>query len=501
MTRRFGVAKVEEVPLFLGLFLFIRRKNMFDVAVIGGGVVGGLIFRALTSYDMKVCLVEKEPDVSTGASGANSGIVHAGFDAVPGSQKAKFNVLGAKMMKEVCRQLSVEYKNNGAFVIGYSDEEKRTLLELKERGEINGVSDLEVIDQDALRKYLPSVSERATCALFAKSSAIVCPYSLAIASIGNAMDNGGELFREFKVVDVKKDDEGFTLMSEKGKEVRARYVVNAAGIYSDYVASLFGEDGFKIRARKGEYYLLDKSVAGICPYTVFTCPTEKGKGILVSQTADGNLILGPTAEFCEKGDTSTTHVGLKSVADRAKDMINGIDFSNIITSFSGLRAVSEKGDFTIERSSACKGLFNVVGVESPGLTSAPAIAEYVAGEVASDLGRGKNESFDPTRKPYSVKGMKREERNELISKNPAYGEIVCRCETVSLGEIEDAIHRNPGAVTVDGVKRRVRAGMGRCQGGFCQGKILELLKSSLGVSEYEIRKKGGNSYILEKIDD
>ncbi len=474
---------------------------MYDVLVIGAGVVGGLIFRELSRYDVKVGLVDKEPDVGMGASGANSGIVHAGFDAKPNTNKALFNVKGAKMMETVCAELGVEYKRNGAFVIGYSDEERDILEDLKKRGEINGVQSLSVIGKDELKKLVPNVSDRATCALFAKTSAIVCPYSLAIASVGNAMDNGGEFIREFEVAKVEALDGIFNLISTDSKKVTARYVINAGGVYSDKIASLFGDDTVNVKARKGEYYLLDKSVAHVTPYTLFTCPTEKGKGILVSQTADGNLLLGPTSEFCEKDDTSTTFSGLKEVAEKAKQMIDGIDFSNVITSFSGLRAVSDKGDFVIERSKLCKNLFNVCGIESPGLTSSPAIAEYVASEVAKDLNLNKKSSFNPCRKPYSLKHLSIEERNELINKNSAYGEIVCRCETISLGEIEDAVKRNPKAVTIDGVKHRVRAGMGRCQGGFCQSKVLDVLKKELCVSEYEIRKKGGKSYILERNDD
>ena len=474
---------------------------MFDVVVIGAGVVGGLIFRELTKYDLSVCVVDKEVDCAMGASGANSGIVHAGFDAKVGSKKAEYNVKGASMMQKVCRELSVEYKKNGAFVLGFSDEDKLTLEDLLNRGIQNGVEGLEVLDREKLVEYIPNVSKGATCALFAKTSAIVCPYSLAIASVGNGMDNGGEYLREFEVDQVSFEKGVHTIKAKDGREVQALYVINAAGVYSDEIARLFGDDSYSIRARKGEYYLLDKSVAGITPYTIFTCPSEKGKGILVSPTADGNLILGPTAEFCEKSDTSTTHEGLASVSEKAREMIDGIDFSGTITSFSGLRAVSSKGDFSIERSQKCEKLFNVCGIESPGLTSSPAIAEYVAKEVANDLGKVKKANFNPYRKPYSVKGMSLDERNELIKKNSSYGEIVCRCETVTLGEIEDAITRNPKAITIDGVKHRVRAGMGRCQGGFCQGKILELLKKELGVSEYEVRKKGGNSFILERNDD
>lgn len=474
---------------------------MFDVLVIGAGVVGGLVFRELSRYDLNVCIVDREPDVSMGASGANSGIVHAGFDAKPGSKKAEYNVKGARIMQRVCSELSVEYKRNGALVIGFSDDEKQTLTELKARGESNGVEGLEILDKESLQSLLPSVSKKATCALFAKTSAIVCPYSLAIASIGNGMDNGGEFIREFEVEKAEWNGEYYTVKATDGREIQARYVVNAGGIHSDKVASIFGDDSYSMRARKGEYYLLDKSVANITPYTIFTCPTEKGKGILVSPTADGNLILGPTAEFCEKDDTSTTHEGLADVAQKAKAMIDGIDFSNTITSFSGLRAVSSIGDFSIERSKKAKNLFNLCGIESPGLTSSPAIAEFVSSEIAKDLSASKKANFNPYRKPYSVKSLSISERNELIKQNPSYGEIVCRCETISLGEIEDAIKRNPKAITVDGVKHRVRAGMGRCQGGFCQGRVLELLKKELGASEYEIRKTRGNSYILERNDD
>lgn len=474
---------------------------MFDVAVVGGGVVGGQIFRQLTRYDLKVCLIEKEADIAMGASQANSGIVHAGFDAKEGSKKAEFNVKGARMMEKVCAELGVEFKRNGAFVVGFSDEDKITLENLKQRGETNGVEGLEVIGKEDLLSYLPDISKSATCALYAKTSAIVCPYSLAFSAVGNAMDNGGELFREFKLVKVEKQNGFYNLISDSDKQVQAKYVVNASGLFSDEVAKLFGDDSLSIKARKGEYYLLDKSVAGITPYTIFTCPTEKGKGVLVSQTADGNLIVGPNAEFTEKGDTSTTHAGLSDVMQKARLLFPTLDFTNTITSFSGLRSVSSVGDFIIEKSKKADNLFNVSGIESPGLTASPAIGEYVAEFVAKEFNAKLKSDFNPIRAPYSVKNLSREQRNALIRKNPSYGEIVCRCETISLGEIEDALTRNPKAVTVDGVKRRVRAGMGRCQGGFCQGRILELLKTSLGVSEYEVTKKGGNSYILEKNND
>ena len=342
---------------------------MFDVAVVGGGVIGGLTLRELTRFNLKVCLLEKENDVSMGASKANSGIVHAGFDALVGSKKAKFNVLGNKMMEKVTSELGVKFRRNGSLVVGFSAEEKKVLLELKQRGEVNGVEELEIIERDELVKLEPNISNDAKYALKAPTGGIVCPYELTIASIGNAMDNGAQLYTNFNLICAKKVEDGFLLKAEDGREVKSKLVVNCAGLNSGKVASLFGDNSIKIGARRGEYLLLDKESGDFVSHTLFFTPTVKGKGILITQTVDGNILLGPTACEQEGGCTDTSESGLKFVEEKAGQMCKNLPLFNTITSFAGVRAFSEKHDFIIEESQVVKGLINVAGIESPGLTA------------------------------------------------------------------------------------------------------------------------------------
>lgn len=470
---------------------------MFDVTVIGGGVVGGLILRELSKYDLKVCLLEKREDVAMGQSKANSGIVHAGFDAPVGSLKAKFNVLGNKMMAGVCADLGVECKNNGSLVVAFSEEELKTLFELKERGEKNGVEGLTVIDRAQLVKMEKNISDDAVGALYAPTGGIVCPYKLTIASIGNAMDNGAELFTEFEVLSVKVEDGGYTLISADGREVKSKIVINCAGIGSEKIANLFGDYSFKVGGRKGEYILLDKESRGFVKHTLFFTPTAKGKGILVSPTVDENVILGPTAELVDDGNTETTAEGLNEVQQKAMKMCKGVPFFNTITSFAGTRAYCDRHDFIIEHS-AIKGLINCAGIESPGLTASPAIAEYVVGTLVKELIElKKKDSFNGKRKADDFfNKMSVEEKNALIKENKAYGRIICRCEQITEGEIVRAIKTNPKATTIDAVKRRTRSGMGRCQGGFCQPQVAEIIARELSLPLEKVTKSGKGSYLL-----
>ncbi len=469
---------------------------MYDILVIGGGVVGGMILRELSRFNAKICLLEKESDVAMGASRANSGISHAGFDAKEGSLKAKFNVLGASMMPKVTEELGVKYKNNGSIVVGFNDEDMETLQGLYERGLKNGVKGLRIIDQQELRTLEPNISDEAVGALFATTAGIVCPYELAIASIGNAMDNGAELKLNFEV-DKIETGEYFTVTSKDGQVVKAKYIVNSAGIYSDKIANLIGDNSFKIGARKGEYILLDKESGNFVNHTLFFCPTKKGKGILVSQTVDNNIILGPTAtEQDDKDDVTTTADGLNDVIASANKLCKKVPVFNSITSFAGLRAYSDRHDFIIEKSALNDKFYNVAGIESPGLTSAPAIGDFIANEVAKDLNLNKKDNFNPTRKAdYFFKNLTNEEKNAVIKEIPEYGKIVCRCESITLGEILRAIRENPKATTVDGIKRRTRAGMGRCQGGFCQPVIVSVLAKELGIPYEQVTKSGKGSEI------
>ena len=471
---------------------------MFDVTVIGGGVIGGLILRRLSSYDIKVCLVEKANDVSIGQSKANSGIVHAGFDAKPNSLKAKFNVLGNQMMEEVTKELGVKYIKNGSLVVAFSDEELKTLEELKERGETNGVRGLEIINIDKLLELEPNLSENALGALFAPSGGIVCPYELTIASIGNAMDNGAQLFTNFEVCKIERENGVYTLYSSDGRTVESKMVINCAGYGCEKIANLVGDYSFKMGARRGEYILLDRESGDFVSHTLFFTPTAKGKGILVSPTVDKNIILGPTAEEIDGDDTDTTKKGLQSVIDKANEMCKNVPVFNSITSFSGVRAYCDKHDFIIEESKVSKGFFNCAGIESPGLTSSPAIAVFVVDELIGKAIKLENKkNFNPIRKPdYFFSRLSNEEKNEIIKNKPEFGKIVCRCEQITEGEIIQALTENPPASDIDGVKRRTRAGMGRCQGGFCQPYVAELISKVKDIPMEKVTKKGNGSLII-----
>ncbi len=471
---------------------------MFDVIVVGGGVIGGAILRELTKYKLSVCMVEKESDVCMGQSKANSGIVHAGFDALPGSLKAKFNVIGNKMMYSYASDLGVKCINNGSLVVAYSESELETLLDLKTRGEENGVDGLEIIDKETLRKLEPNISENAVGALRASTGGIVCPYELTIASIGNAMDNGAKLVTDFEVCAIRKNRDVFVLTDKYGRMVESKIVINCAGLNSGKIASLAGDNSIEIGGRKGEYILLDRESGGFVSHTIFCCPTKKGKGILVSPTVDGNIILGPTARETDETVAFTTSGGLDEIKAKAQEMTKNLPLYNAITSFAGIRAFSSEHDFVIEQSKQVKGLINCAGIESPGLTSAPAIAKYVVENIVSTITPlVRNSKFNGKRTPdYFFKNLTVEQKNELIKKDSAYGKMVCRCEQITEGEILHAIRVNPKATTVDAVKRRTRAGMGRCQGGFCQIHVAEIIAKELGITFDKVLKSGKNTELV-----
>lgn len=466
---------------------------MYDVAVIGAGVVGGMIARKLSSFDLKICILEKENDVAMGATKANSAIVHAGFDAAEGSLKAILNVKGSEMFPQITKELGVKYINNGSIVIGFNDEDRVTIEELLIRGTKNGVKNLCIVEKDELKKLEPNISDNVVCALYAPTGAITCPYELTVAAIGNAMDNGADLELNFDVEKIEDKGDCYCITSGD-KTIEAKYVVNAAGLYSDEIASMIGDNSFKVHPRRGEYILLDRECGDLVGTTVFRTPSKLGKGILISPTVDGNLLTGPTSvDMEDKEDNSTTPEGFASIIREANENIKGIPFNKTITSFCGLRAAGDTGDFIIN--SNVKNFINVAGIESPGLSASPAIAEMVAdmlGDAGLELKENKN--YNPIRKPaHAFREASIEEKNEMIKKNPAYGKIICRCETVTEGEILDAIRTNPKPRDLDGVKRRTRAQMGRCQGGFCGPQIVEMLANELGIKYEEVTKFGGNS--------
>ena len=468
---------------------------MFEFVVIGAGVVGGMVARELTKYTKSVCILEKGSDVSLGATRANSAIVHAGYDAKEGSLKARLNVRGSKMMAKVCSELGVKYKNNGSLVVGFNEEDEKTLIDLCNRGRINGVEGVRVIYRDELLKLEPNIGDGVTVALHAPTGAIVCPYELCMAAVGNAMDNGAELRLNFEVKRIEECDGVYRVFSDTDS-VLGKYVINCAGVYSDEIAQMVGDNSFSVNPRRGEYMLLDREVGGHITHTIFRCPSKMGKGVLVSPTVDGNLLVGPTAEdIKDKEDTTTTAAGLAKVRALSAEQVKNIDFSKVITSFTGLRATGSTGDFVIGMPRA--NFLNLAGIESPGLSSAPAIAEYAV-SILCDAGyeAKAREDFLPTRRPmHFFASLTTEEKNALIKERPEYAHIICRCETVSEGEILDAIRTNPRPTDVDGVKRRTRASMGRCQGGFCTPYIIELLAEEMGVDYTAVTKFGGNSVI------
>lgn len=468
---------------------------MYDVAIIGAGVTGAMTARKLTSYGLKICVIEKENDVAMGATKANSAIVHAGFDAKEGSLKAKLNVRGSEMMPEVTKELGVKYINNGSLVIGFNEEDEKTIEELYSRGITNGVKKLSILTGEEARNIEPALSKNVTCALYAPTGAIICPYELTIAAMGNAMDNGAELKLSSEVVAIQKNKSAFEIKTTN-ETVTAKFVVNAAGVYSDAIAKMVGDDSFSINPRRGEYILLDREEGDLVSHTVFRTPSKMGKGILVSPTVDHNLLLGPTSvDIEDKSNTATTKEGFDIIIKEAKENIDGIKINKSITSFCGLRATGNTGDFIIN--SPVPGFINAAAIESPGLSSAPAVAEYIA-ELLKEQGveLRKSDSFNPIRKNmHYFKEATIEEKNAIIKEDSSFGKIVCRCETVTEGEILEAIRTNPRPRDLDGVKRRTRAQMGRCQGGFCTPYIIELLAKELNIPYEAVTKFGGNSTV------
>ena len=467
---------------------------MYDIAIIGAGVVGGLIARKLAEYDLKIVILEKEADVALGATKANSAIVHAGFDAAEGSLKAKLNVKGSEMMEQVTKELGVKYIRNESLVVAF-ESEREEVENLVKRGIANGVKGVRLVEKEELHALEPNLNDDLTCALLAPTGAIVCPYELTIAAVGNAMDNGAELMLNFEVSSIEREDGGYRVIAADDREINTKYVINCAGLYSDKIAAMTGDCDFEVHPRRGEYMLLDKECGSFTSRTIFHTPTKMGKGILVSPTVDGNLLLGPTATDIEdKEDTKTTMDGFATIISKANDNVKNLPLNKVITSFCGLRAVGSTGDFIIKLN---EGVVTLAGIESPGLSSAPAIAEYVADLLVADgLKADKNSDFNPIRRPsHYFRDLSIEEKNEIIKKNPKYGKIVCRCESITEGEIVEALTNNPRATDIDGVKRRTRSGMGRCQGGFCSPTVVELIARELGVPFESVTKFGGKSII------
>ncbi|MCI6044371.1 NAD(P)/FAD-dependent oxidoreductase [bacterium] len=464
---------------------------MKDVIIIGAGVSGCAVARELSRYQLDICVLEKESDICEGTSKANSGIVHGGFDAETGSLKAKLNVLGNQMMEEMSRKLDFEFKRNGSMVVCWSEKEKPILEELLERGIKNGVQGMEILDRRQALELEPNLSDEVHAVLHVPSGGIVCPFGMNIAYAENAALNGVEFRLGTEVNSIEKLKGGYRVQTDRGT-VETKYLINAAGVYADVFHNMVSEKKIHIIPRRGDYCLLDKTAGGLVSHTIFQLPSEKGKGILVTPTIHGNLMLGPTAIDIEnKEATATTAQGLNEVIEKCVKSVKNIPMRQVITSFAGLRAHEDYGDFIIEEVEDARGFIDVAGIESPGLSSAPAIGLYVRDILAGLTELKEKDNFVETRKGIvRFRELSKEEQNRLIKENPSYGQIVCRCEEITEGEILDAIHRPLGATTLDGIKRRTRAGMGRCQAGFCTPKTMEILAKELQLELKDIRKNG-----------
>lgn len=470
---------------------------MTDVIIIGAGVVGCAVARELARKKADILVLERGNDVSVGTSKANSGIVHGGFDAKPGSLKARYNVAGANMFERIAEELDFPYRRNGALVLSFDGSGGPKLSELYENGVKNGVKGHRIIGGDEARQIEPEITEKATEALYVPSSGITSPYEMTIAYFENAAANGVRFVFDSAVTAIERIEGGFAVTAG-GKRYETRAVVNAAGVYSDLVHNMVCRERIEVIARKGEYCLLDKTCGYLTSTTLFQLPTAMGKGVLVAPTCHGNIVVGPTAEDIEdKEDVDTTAAGLSSAFERATITVPALSKRDIITQFSGLRAHLASDDFIVGESE--QGFFDAAGIESPGLSSAPAIGAELAAMLADSLGLKKNDKFIPERKaiPHFA-AMTDEARAALIAAQPMYGRVVCRCETVTEGEIVEAIRR--GAKDLDGVKRRTRAGMGRCQSGFCSPRVMEIIARERSLAMTEVTKSGRGSELVVGTD-
>jgi glycerol-3-phosphate dehydrogenase len=474
---------------------------MIDIIVIGAGVIGANIARELSKYDCNIMVIEKNADVCEETSKANSGIAHSGYDATPGTLKAKYNVLGNRMLPKLCMDLDVPYVNNGSLILGFSKEDEPLLKELMDQGIQNGVKGLTILSRDEVLKKEPALNPKIYSALYAPTGGIVDPFQLTIASAEVATLNKVTFQLNTIVFDIVKTEEGFSVKTNQG-DFETRIIVNAAGTYSDHINNYISKNYLDIRPRKGEYCLFDKQVGSLVHSTIFQLPSSLGKGVLVTPTAEGNLLVGPSSlSVDDKEDKETTIEGIKYILEKASSSVPNIPLNFIITGFAGLRASEVGKDFIIGEALDVPNFYNAAGIESPGLTAAPAIAVEIANLIQKKEQFSVKSNYVTTRKnAVRFEAQSIEGKKALIASDKEYGRIVCRCEMVTLSEIKQAIHRPLGATTVDGVKRRTRAGSGRCQGGFCSPRILEILAKELSKDPTEIAKSSMKSTFLVGLD-
>lgn len=467
---------------------------MYDVIIIGAGVIGCATAYELSKYNTNVLLLEKENDVSMGTTKANSAIIHAGFDPDPGTDMAKYNVKGNEMIRNMVADLDVPFEQIGSLVIAFSEEELGTLQQLYDRGVENGVPDMEIWDEAKLKEEEPNIAKEAKGALFAPTAGVISPWDFALAMAEVAVKNGVELKVNTKVENIEKIDGGYKVTTNNGT-YEAQFICNAAGVQADQISEMVNEKKFTITPNKGEYYLLDKSQGTLVNHVIFQCPNEKGKGVLVSPTVHGNLIVGPNSENTDEDDLSTTLDGLAFVSSQALKSVPTINYRESIRNFAGLRARTGVHDYFIYEGE--KGFFNLAGMASPGLSSAPAVAVDVVEWMQNEgLSKEEKADFDGTRKVLRFKHLSHEERAKAVKENPLYGKIICRCETITEGEIVDALHRDIVPTTIDGIKRRCNPGMGRCQGGFCGPRVQEIIARELNMPLADVIQDRNGTVII-----
>ena len=472
-------------------------NHSFDIIIIGAGVTGCATARDLSRFEAKILVLEKDEDVCCGTSKANSGIIHAGYDAKPGSLKAKMNVRGNELMTGLAEELDIPFKRIGSLVVCTDESQREGIEELYAQGLANGVQDMKILSGEEVRLIEPNISDDVICALYAPSAGIICPFRLNIALAECAEQNGVEFRFNTLVKDISSSNEGFTLNTSQGV-FNSKVLINAAGCHADEFHNKVSSEKIHITPRRGDYILLDRSCDGFVSHVVFPQPTKMGKGILVTPTVHGNVLIGPTAiDTDNKDEAPLTADGISKVIEGAAKNLRNTPVRQVITGFSGLRAHEEGGEFILGETKDCPGFFDCAGIESPGLTACPAIGEYMAGLVAEKLELRTKVSWNgichDIRKPFELTS---EEREKLIQDYPEYGRIICRCEMITEGEIIDSIKRPLGARSLDGVKRRTRAGMGRCQGGFCSPRVMEIISRETGIPLDNVTKSGGDSRIL-----
>ena len=473
------------------------KMRDYEVIIIGAGVSGAAIARELSRYEVKCLVLDKEEDVCCGTSKANSAIIHAGYDAANGTMMANMNVEGNAMMTKLAEDLDIPFNRNGSLVLCFSEEDMPGLQKLYENGVANGVPQLQILKKEEVLDIEPNISDDIYAALYAPTGGIVCPFHLNMALAENACTNGVEFRFDTEVLDIQKAEQGFLLKTNQG-EFTADYVINAAGVYADKFHNMVSEKKIHITPRRGEYLLLDKTAGTHVKKTIFSLPSKLGKGVLVTPTVHGNLLVGPTATDIEdKEGTCTSAEGLNAVITKAGINVKNLPLRQVITSFAGLRAHEDNHEFILGEVEDAPGFIDCAGIESPGLSSCPAIGKYIAELMKEKMNLKEKENFIETRKGIlNPAELSLEERNQLIKENPAYGNMICRCEMITEGEIIEAVNRPLGAKSLDGVKRRTRAGMGRCQGGFCSPRVMEIIARERGIAITEVTKSGGKSKLI-----